>query len=140
MYLNKILDDPGPSQEMEALGCILEPDIIANKVILDNSDTAVIWYESTINVMAAYPCQIIALNERLFKQYYALGLQEDSEITPIIDYWLLKLEQSGELNFWKSKVRQTLLHLFINKCNHLQMEHSINNFKNVAVLFLVQKA
>ena len=89
----------------------LNLDIIAKKVILESTDTAVIWKEKTMNDLTAYPCQVIPLKYDAFKQYYALGLQKDAEIAPIRNFWLLKTQQSGELNFWKSKVSQTPLHI-----------------------------
>ena len=43
-------------------------------------------------------------NQDYFKQYLALGFQLDSEIAPLLNYWVFKAEQSGDLSFWMAKV------------------------------------
>ena len=115
--MKKIHDDPGPSKDLAYLWNsyvdrgALNLDIIVKKVIIEKTDTALILKEKLMNDLTAYPCQVIDLKDDAFKQYYALGLQKDAEIAPILNFWLLKAQQSGELNFWKSKVSQTPLHI-----------------------------
>ena len=64
----------------------------------------------TMSALEAYPCRIIDVWKDYFKQYLALGFQMDSEIAPLLNYWIFKSEQSGDLSYWMAKVRITQNH------------------------------
>ena len=59
----------------------------------------------TMASLDAYPCHIVDVDEDYFQQNLALGFQKDSELAPLFNYWIFKAEQSGDLNFWRNKVR-----------------------------------
>ena len=73
--------------------------------IFDRSKTALILPEELITKYKAHTCKLLDI-EHLFMQHYALGFQKDSEIAPLLNYWILKAQQSGDLQFWRAKVRK----------------------------------
>ena len=80
---------------------------MGKKFILDRSKTAMIWQEEMITSFKAHSCQLMDIGH-LFMQHYAIGFQKDSEIAPLLNYWILKAQQSGDLSFWREKVRSRL--------------------------------
>ena len=77
------------------------------KFILDRSKTAIILQEEMIATFKAHTCNLTDIGQ-LFMQHYALGFQKDSEIAPLFNYWILKAQQSGDLSFWRAKVRMNI--------------------------------
>ena len=80
---------------------------MVRKFILDRSKTAIILQEEMITSFKAHSCQLMDIGH-LFMQHYAIGFQKDSEIAPLLNYWILKAQQSGDLSFWREKVRSRL--------------------------------
>ena len=80
---------------------------MVRKFILDRSKTAIILQEEMITSFKAHSCQLMDIGH-LFMQHYAIAFQKDSEIAPLLNYWILKAQQSGDLSFWREKVRSRL--------------------------------
>ena len=72
---------------------------------MDRSNTALNLPEEMITKYKAHHCELLDIGH-LFMQHYALGFQKESEIAPLFNYWILKAQQSGDLNFWRDKVRK----------------------------------
>ena len=104
--MKKILADPGPSDDMNDF--IKEygwdPPPMVKEFILDRSKTAIFLQEEMISSFKAHTCELLDIGH-LFMQHYALGFQNNSEVAPLFNYWILKLQQSGDLSFWRAKVR-----------------------------------
>ena len=110
--MKKILADSGPSDDMNDF--IKEygwdPPPMVKEFILDRSKTAIFLQEEMISSFKAHTCELLDIGH-LFMQHYALGFQNDSEVAPLFNYWILKLQQSGDLSFWRAKVRkQRVIH------------------------------
>ena len=112
LYIKKIRGDPSPSDELNAFLKAYGWDIatIVRKFVLDGSKTAIVLSEETILPLRAHTCNInIKGIGHLFMEHYAFGFQKDSEIAPLFNYWILKAQQSGDLSFWKAKVRKHII-------------------------------
>ena len=107
LYSKKIRDDPSPSQELNAFIKTYGWNItlMVKTFIMDRSNTALILPEEMITKYKAHTCELLDIGH-LFMQHYALGFQKESEIAPLFNYWILKAQQSGDLNFWRDKVRK----------------------------------
>lgn len=87
----------------------LNGKVLLKKFVEERSDTAIFITSFLITAFDGYPCNVTDIKEDYLKQDLAFAFQKDSEITDLMDHWIFKAQQTGDLSFWREKVMSNCL-------------------------------